>query len=253
MRWKHPDPAYTASPRAGSNFLLAFRVALGFVIVIWSVFLFERVFQLELIRFGLRPRELQGLIGVITTPLLHYNLAHVASNTPPLLVGGTMLLFLFPNASVRVLPALYLGSSLLAWLFARSSIHIGASGLIYGLLTFVFVSGVIRRDLRSIGAALLVWFLYGSMIWGVLPAGPNMSWELHASGALIGLLMAVRYRRWDQPPMKRYDWEDEPLADALEDAPWRDPGFDPKAESRLDSEIDEPPRRSRDSDPWRLD
>ena len=253
MRWHHPDPAYTASQRAGTNFLLAFRIALGFVIVIWSVFLFEQVFQLNLVRFGLRPRDFNGLIGVVTTPLLHYNLSHVASNTLPLLVGGTMLLFLFPNASLRVLPALYFGSGLLAWLFARSSIHIGASGLIYGRLTFVFASGVIRRDLRSIGAALLVWFLYGSMIWGVFPTAPNMSWELHASGALIGLLLAVRYRGWDQPPMKRYEWEDEPLADALDDAPWRDPRFDSRGESRFGSGADKPPDNRRDPDPWRLD
>jgi membrane associated rhomboid family serine protease len=157
----------------------------------------------------------------VTTPLLHYNLAHIASNTLPLLIGGTMMLFLYPNASVRALPAIWLGSGLLAWIFARDSVHIGASGLVYGVLGFVFVSGVIRRDLRSIGAALLIWFLYGSMIWGVLPAGRGMSWELHATGLAIGVWMALRYRSWDHPPMKRYEWEDEELPDDIEEQPWR--------------------------------
>lgn len=226
MQLRLPDPVYTASRRAGSNFLLAFRLVLGFVLVMWSVFLFDQFLELGLIQYGLRPRESFGLLGLLTTPLLHYNLAHIGSNTLPLLIGGTMLLFLYPNASLRVMPALYFGTSLLAWIFARSSIHIGASGLIYGLLAFVFVSGVIRRDFRSIGAALLVWFLYGSMLWGVLPLGPNMSWELHVSGFLIGVLLAWLFRHWDQPPMKRYDWEDEAPFDPVRDEPWRDPGFD---------------------------
>ncbi len=242
MQLRLPDPAYTASRRAGSNFLLAFRLVLGFVLVMWLVFLFDQLLELGLIRYGLRPREGIGLLGLLTTPLLHANLAHIGSNTLPLLIGGTMLLFLYPNASLRVLPALYFGSSLLAWLFARSSIHIGASGLIYGLLAFVFVSGILRRDFRSIGAALMVWFLYGSMLWGVLPLGPNMSWELHGSGLLIGVLLAWLFRHWDQPPMKRYDWEDETSFDPTQDAPWRDPRFEqvepPHAGDDVDSGSD---------------
>jgi len=219
MQFRMPDPEYTASARSRANFLLAFRIVLGFVVVMWSVFFFDQLVELRLIRFGLRPRDGAGLLGVVTTPLLHYDFRHLASNTLPLLVGGTMLLFLYPNAALRVLPALYFGSGLLAWTFARASVHIGASGLIYGLLAFVFVSGVLRRDLRSIGAALLVWFLYGSMLWGILPGRPDMSWELHASGMLIGLAMAVRYRHFDHPPMKRYAWEDEPEPE--EPPPWR--------------------------------
>lgn len=237
MQLRLPDPAYTASRRAGQNFLLAFRLVLGYVIVMWSVFVFDQLLDLGLIRYGLRPREAVGLLGLVTTPLLHYNLAHIGSNTLPLLVGGTMLLFLYPNAALRVVPALFFGTSLLAWLFARSSVHIGASGLIYGVLAFVFVSGVIRRDFRSIAAALLVWFLYGSMLWGVLPLGPNMSWELHASGLVLGAAAALAFRHWDQPPMKRYAWEDEPPFDAERDAPWRDPRFD---ESARTAQAEEP-------------
>ncbi|MGK7297021.1 MAG: rhomboid family intramembrane serine protease [Candidatus Wenzhouxiangella sp. M2_3B_020] len=222
MRARVPDPEYTASRRARSNFVLAMKTVAGFVFVIWAVFGFDQFTGLQLIRYGLTPRDAMGLIGLVTTPLLHYNLAHIASNTLPLLVGGTMMLFLYPNSSVRALPAIWLGSGLLAWLFARDSIHIGASGLIYGVLAFVFISGVLRRDLRSIGAALLVWFLYGSMIWGVLPVGRGMSWELHASGLVLGIAMALLYREWDQPPMKRYDWEDEELPEDVRAEPWRE-------------------------------
>ncbi|MDT8410001.1 MAG: rhomboid family intramembrane serine protease [Wenzhouxiangellaceae bacterium] len=224
MRVEVPDPEYTASRRSGQNFLLALKVAFGFLVVIWAVFLFDQLLELRLIRFGLRPRDTQGLLGLITTPLLHFNLAHISSNSFPLLVGGTIMLFLYPNSALRALPAIFFGSSLLAWLFARDSIHIGASGLIYGVLAFVFVSGVIRRDMRSIGAALMVWFLYGSMIWGVLPAGQGMSWELHFSGFVLGVVTALVFKRWDRPPMKRYEWEDDDdRLDEIygEDQPWR--------------------------------
>lgn len=222
MRIEIPDPDYTASRRAGANFILAIKLTIGFVAMMWAVFLFDQVLNLDLIRFGLRPREGVGLLGLLTTPLLHFNLAHITSNTAPLLVGGTAVLYLYPNSALRVLPLLYLSINAAAWIFARPSVHIGASGLVYGLLAFVFVSGILRRDLRSIVASLLIWFLYGGMLWGVLPAGRSMSWELHASGLIFGVLLAMFYRNWDQPPMKHYSWEDEEDPDEALDPPWRD-------------------------------
>jgi len=222
MRVHVPDPEYTASPRARANFLLALKIVIGLSFVMWAVFLFDQFTGIGLIRYGLVPRDGLGLLGLVTTPLLHYNLAHIASNTLPLIVGGTMMLFLYPNSALRALPVIWVGSGLLAWIFARSSTHIGASGVIYGLLAFVFVSGVIRRDMRSIGSALLVWFMYGSMIWGILPAGRGMSWELHSSGLVLGIITAIRFRAWDHPPMKRYEWEDEDPPDDQCGEPWRE-------------------------------
>ena len=207
MQLRVPDPGYTTSARAKASFVLAVKLALGFVILVWLMFGIQMIVGPEMTRLGLRPRDLGGLTGLLMTPLLHGSLAHVTSNTLPLFVGGIALLFLYPNSSLRVLPALYLGSSALAWIFARSSLHIGASGLVYGILTYVFVAGLLRRDLRSVGVSLMVWFFYGSMIWGVFPLAPRMSWELHASGLLLGLLLAYRYRDWDRPPVKTYDWE----------------------------------------------
>jgi membrane associated rhomboid family serine protease len=209
MDLRTPDPAFTASKRARKNFILAIKLTLAFLTLIWAVFLFEMLFGISLTRFGLRPREGSGLIGLVTTPLLHGNLAHITSNSVPLFIGGVAMLFLYPNSSLRVLPAIYVGSAALAWIFARPSIHIGASGLVYGMLAFVFVSGILRRDLRSVGVSLMIWFLYGSMVWGVFPGGQGMSWELHASGMAVGVVLALIFRNWDLPPMKRYDWEDE--------------------------------------------
>jgi len=167
------------------------------------------VFSLRLGRFGLRPGSVTGLIGVVTAPLLHGNFQHLLSNTVPLLVSLTATLYLYPSSSVRVIPMIWLGSGLLAWIIGRPSLHLGVSGLIYGLLAYVFASGLLRRDIRSVSVSLLVGFLYGSMIWGVLPIRPHMSWEMHLAGAAIGFLLAVLYRNWDRVPLVRYDWEDD--------------------------------------------
>ena len=152
--------------------------------------------------------------------LLHSNLDHIFSNTMPLLVSITAMLYLYPNSSIRVMPMVWLGAGLLAWLIGRSSVHIGASGMVYGLLAFIAVSGLIRRDLRSVAVALLVWFLYGGMIWGVLPVRPRMSWEMHLSGAILGVAMAILYRHWDRVPLKRYSWEDQPEEEDEEVPQW---------------------------------
>jgi len=110
---------------------------------------------------------------------------------------------------MRVIPVIWMGSGLLAWMIGRPSLHFGASGFVYGLLAYVFISGILRLDMRSVAVSIMVWFLYGSMIWGVLPIRPNMSWELHLSGAILGVALAIVYRRWDVIPVKRYAWEDD--------------------------------------------
>ncbi len=228
MQLRFPDPDYAASRRAQTSFTLAIKLTAAFVALLWLIHAFQVVTGLSLVGFGLRPRELSGLSGLLFTPLLHGNLEHLISNSMPLFIGGVAILFLYPNSSLRVLPLLYVGTSALAWTFARPSIHIGASGLVYGMLTYVFVAGVLRRDVRSVGVSLMVWFLYGSMVWGVFPLAPRMSWELHATGLMLGLVLAWAYRGWDRPPLKTYEWEDEDEeeqdfepSDDEDDEPWR--------------------------------
>ena len=204
-----PDPRYTQSKKAQSNFRLAMRLSLVLVGLIWAVFIIDAAFGLRLARFGLRPGSVEGLVGVIAAPLLHANFEHILSNTLPLFIAMTATLYLYPNSALRVIPAVWFGSGALAWFFARPNLHIGASGVVYGLLSFVFVSGILRRDMRSISVSLLVGFLYGSMVWGVLPTRPQMSWEMHLTGAVVGVVMAFVYMRWDRVPIVRYDWEDD--------------------------------------------
>src|SRR3989304_4027520 len=156
-----PDPAYTSFERARANFRLAGKIALGFVVLIWLIQLLNWGLNLELERFGVRPRQLAGLPGILLAPLLHGSFAHLVANSLPLLVLGTGMLYLYPSSAFKVIPAGYLGPGIAVWLFARASVHVGASGLVYGLVSYIFVAGVIRRDTRAIAASLLVSFLYG--------------------------------------------------------------------------------------------
>jgi membrane associated rhomboid family serine protease len=229
MQLHVPDPDYTGSPRAIRSFWLAIRLMLSALLAIWLVFGLDALLPFDLTQFGLRPREVLGLLGLVTTPFLHGNLNHLLSNSLPLFIGGVAMLFLYPTAALPALPVILIGSSALAWLFARSSVHIGASGVVYGILAFVFVSGMLRRDLRSVGVSMMIWLLYGSMIWGVLPSGQGTSWELHLSGAAIGLIMAFLLKSLDRPPIKRYDWEDDdeeievgPDGQRTPEQPWRE-------------------------------
>jgi membrane associated rhomboid family serine protease len=210
MRADIPDPAYTSSARARANFRLAARIALGFVALVWLIQVLNWALDLDLRTIGVRPRELAGLSGILLAPLLHSGFAHLLTNTVPLLVLGTGMLYLYPNSALKVIPAVYLGPGIAVWLFGKaSSVHVGASGLIYGLVSYIFVAGVLRRDRRAIAASLLVAFLYGSLVWGVLPIERGVSWETHLAAAIIGLALAIALRHLDVPPRKRYDWEDE--------------------------------------------
>jgi membrane associated rhomboid family serine protease len=204
-----PDPAHTGSERSRANFRLALRMSLGFVALIWLIQLLNWALDLAPADFGVRPRELAGLPGILFAPLVHGGFGHLIANSPPLLVLGTAMLYLYPSSALRVLPAVYLGTGVAVWLFARGSAHVGASGLIYGLVSYIFVAGLIRRDRRAIAASLLVCFMYGALVWGVLPLERGVSWETHLAAALIGLVLAIVLRRLDIPPRRRYTWEDE--------------------------------------------
>ena len=202
-----PDPAYTGSERARAHFRLAAKIAFGFVALLWLIYLLNWGLDLEPALSGIRPRHLAGLAGIVFAPLVHASFAHLIANSPPLLVLGTAMLFLYPNSALRALPAVYLGTGIVVWLFGRDSVHFGASGLVYGLVSYIFVAGLLRRDRRAIAASLVVCFMYGSLAWGVLPTQFGVSWETHLAAALIGVALAIALRRLDVLPPKRYVWE----------------------------------------------
>jgi membrane associated rhomboid family serine protease len=222
MQLDVPDPRYTHSPHSRALLALAVRLALGFVALLWLVHLMNWGLDLDPRPFGLRPRQWLGLVGIVTAPLVHADFAHLVANSVPLAAVGIVMLFLYPHSTLRVLPAVYLGSGLAVWLFARDSVHLGASGLVYGLVSYVLLAGLLRRDRRAVAASLLVAMLYGSLAWGVLPIDPRASWETHLAAAIVGALMALALRRLDIPPRKRYAWEDEGSDDATDGAPAHD-------------------------------
>jgi membrane associated rhomboid family serine protease len=209
-----PDPSFTDSANTRATFRRGAQFALVFVAMIVAIHVVNWALDLDLQRFGIRPRQPAGLPGILLAPLLHGDFAHLISNVLPLLVVGTAMLHLYPDSSRIVLPAVYAGPGIAVWLFGRDAIHIGASGLVYGLVAYVFVAGLLRRDRRAIAASLLVSFMYGALVWGVLPIKLGVSWETHLAAALIGIVLALLLRRRDVPPRRRYAWEGEPEPDA---------------------------------------
>ncbi len=182
-------------------------IPLSFIALLWLIQIVQFIFHISFVRLGLLPRTLTGLLGIITAPLIHAGFGHLFSNTIPLLFLGTGILYFYPKSGVKVFVLVYLVPGIFVWLLARSAYHIGASGMVYGLVTFLFFSGIIRRDTRSIALALIVTFLYGSIIWGVIPQNDGISWEYHLFGSLTGIYCAFIYRKSD--PYKIYEWEDE--------------------------------------------
>lgn len=209
MQIERPDPGTVDRDRDRDNFHLALRITLGFLALLWLVQLSNWALDLDPGDFGIRPRMWAGLPGILLAPLQHGGFAHLIANSVPLLVLGTAMLYLYPKSALRVLPAVYFGPGVAVWLFARGSVHIGASGIVYGLISYILVAGVIRRDRRAIAASLLVTFLYGAAIWGVLPIQRGVSWETHLAGAVIGLVMAIALRRLDMPRRTAHAFDDD--------------------------------------------
>jgi membrane associated rhomboid family serine protease len=149
------------------------------------------------------------LWGVLAAPLLHGSPAHVGANAISLLLLGTLAGTVYPRATVRALPLLWIGSGLGAWwLGASGSLHLGASGVAHGLGFLLFALGVLRRDRAAIAAGMIAFMFYGGMLLTVLPREPGISWQAHLGGAVAGLVAAWLFRRSDPlPPRRRYSWE----------------------------------------------
>ena len=187
----------------------SFVISVSFVAFLWLIKLADAIFQFDLAQYGVYPRRPGGLIGIFFAPLIHGSISHVFANTAPLIVLGTALFYGYPKSAKIVVPGIYLGSGIGVWLFARSAYHFGASGLTFGIMFFVFTIGVLRWDRRAITLSMLVFFLYGGMIWGIFPSVPGVSFESHFFGAMTGVVLAFLLKGHDPAPAeKRYSWED---------------------------------------------
>ncbi|MDR0744193.1 MAG: rhomboid family intramembrane serine protease [Tannerella sp.] len=180
--------------------------------LLWIVQIVSVVFSLQLKQFGLRPLEWKGLSGIFSMPLLHADWGHLISNTPAMLLLIFGLFLFYKRDAWRILLYLYLLSGFLTWLMGRSSTHIGASGLVYALAAFHFLSGVIKKVPRQRAFALLVAFLYGGFVWAFFPVlykGTSVSWEGHLSGLFAGMVFALYFRdKGPEPPVYPFS-EDE--------------------------------------------
>ena len=187
------------------------RVATGFVLLLWAIKLCEVVFGWNLFLLGVLPRSSDGLIGILTAPLIHGSWQHVMSNTLPMLLLVSILLFGYPRSRWWSLAIIWLLSGVGVWLFGRESYHFGSSGLSHGVFFFLLISGLLRRDRRSVALLMIAFFMYSGMILSIFPGEPNVSFEYHLSGALAGVLCAVIFRHWDpKPERKRFPWESKP-------------------------------------------
>lgn len=183
-------------------------VPLSFIVVCWSVKILELSLNTSFYYLGIYPLKLKGLTGIITSPFIHENFRHLLNNTVPFLLFAWGLFYFYRPIALKVLLWIWLMTGIWVWVGARPAYHIGASGIVYGMAFFLFISGAIRKTPALAAVALIVVFLYGSMIWGIFPFIPDVSWESHLSGGLAGLILAILYRK-EGPPPPRYEWEDE--------------------------------------------
>ena len=179
-----------------------------FVLTIWIVFWIEVRFGFNFNSYGVYPKTLKGLRGVIFSPFIHGDIKHLYHNTIPLFVLSLALFYFYNKIAWKVLFFGIIVSGFLTWLIGRPANHIGASGLIYVLVSFTFFKGIFANHFRLIALSLLIIFMYGSMIWYVLPIKEGVSWEGHLSGLITGLLFAIVLNKEIAKP-KKYVWEEE--------------------------------------------
>lgn len=178
--------------------------------LIWSLFLMEQYYPNEFVHFGILPKSLSGLKGILFSPLIHSpnDISHILNNSLPAAVLFGALVYFYRSLATRVFFISWFFTGFAVWLLAKNtgSYHIGFSGVIYALAAFLFTSGTIRKIRNLQGISLFVVFVYGSMIWGIFPTQERISWEGHLSGLVIGVILAFRYKK-EGPQKQKYQFE----------------------------------------------
>ena len=166
-----------------------------FIAILWILHILKVVFNLPLNKLGVLPRETYGLKGIFTSPLVHSDWGHLASNSVPAFILLTMLFIFYRKVALKSFALIYILTGAAVWAFAHKAFHIGASGVVYGLVSFVFWSGIFRRNIKSIVLALIVTILYSGYFVGIVPNQPGISWESHLFGAIVGIFVAYLVRK----------------------------------------------------------
>ncbi|MFK7786693.1 MAG: rhomboid family intramembrane serine protease [Crocinitomicaceae bacterium] len=185
------------------------------LIVMWIVFWSDHLFpEIHFYRYGVIPGESETLGGILLMPLLHskQEIGHIVNNSVPTMILLGTLIYYYREIALRIFVFSWLLTGIGLWVFAEntSSYHIGMSGVVYALAAFLFTSGVLRKYRPLQGISLFVAFVYGSMVWGLFPIEPRVSWEGHLAGAVTGFILAIIYRkRGPQAPKYIYEIEKE--------------------------------------------
>lgn len=206
---------------------------ISLVAIMWAVKLAEAAFQVNLAHWGLYPRTWSGIPGILTTPFLHGDFFHLINNTLPFVITGFAMLSGYPKVAKKAFLWIFFLTGFWVWVAARPSFHIGASGLVYGMISFLLFMGIFRREKRSIALALMVTFLYGSFVWGIFPIDPKISWESHALGAIAGIFAAILY--W------KVDLEKPTIEDPPEEEVKHIPYWKYEVEGKMKEEYKNPP------------
>lgn len=188
-----------------------------FLLLLWAVKFFEISMELSFVKGGVYPRTWSGLRGILFSPLIHGGWKHLLDNSMPVFLLSLALFYFYRDIAYKIWGLIYLLGGILLWGVGREAYHVGASGLIYGLAAFLFLSGLIRRINSLIAISLLVVFWYGSMVWGLLPFDFEVSFEAHITGAISGLVLALVYRDQGPEPQRSELEEEEEEDDEDED------------------------------------
>lgn len=196
------------SEKKANPFFTAGYVGIFLLMVMWGVYVLDWIFPYDFNRWGILPRTMSGLWGILFSPFLHGGFEHIVNNSPPILILSWALYYFYRKIATQILLISWIIGGLFVWIAARDAYHIGMSGVIYSLAFFIFFSGLFRRETKVMAIALFVAFLYGSMIWGVFPLDPKVSFEAHLFGAIIGVALAYFYRNEGETfKKKRYQFE----------------------------------------------
>jgi len=194
--------------------LLSALIPFIFIFLMWTTKAIETLFNMELVFLGIYPLNADGLAGIIFSPFIHADLKHLFNNSVALFILSLALFFFYSDVALKVFLSTWIFTGILVWIFGRESWHIGASGIIYGIASFLFFSGIIRKYFRLVALSLLVVFLYGSMVWGLFPGVyQNVSWESHMLGFFSGITLAVYYRK-EGPQEPKHEWLQEEESDS---------------------------------------
>lgn len=170
-------------------------IPLGVIFLIWIIYYIEISFGLNFNQYGIYPKSFVGLRGILFSPFIHSDASHLVNNSVPLVVMLACLYYFYEKIANKVLFMGLILTGLLTWGLGRPSYHIGASGVVYLLVSFIFFSGILRKYYRLIALSLIVVFLYGSMVWYIFPMEERISWEGHLSGFLVGFIFAFIFRK----------------------------------------------------------